>query len=94
MIPKSFHLGGKKIKVSKVSNLLTTQDAFGLARFRENDILLQSTDFPEDNIEQTFYHELVHMILHFINEQELNGNEQFVDNFSQYLYQFMKTKKK
>lgn len=33
-------------------------------------------------IEETFWHELVHAILHSMNETRLNNNESFVETFS------------
>lgn len=47
----------------------------------------------EERKEQTFYHELTHAILDAIGEDDLNCNEQFVDAFSNVLYQAIKTMK-
>ena len=42
--------------------------------------------------EKTFFHELVHMILDAMGQDELNRNEDFVDAFAELWYEFEKTK--
>ena len=48
-------------------------------------------ELSEERKAQTFFHELTHAALDAIGEDELNGNEQFIDAFSNVLYQALKT---
>ncbi len=94
-IPKEFKLAGKKIKVEFVDDLKNEEDAIGAAVYRRNIIRIQTpsetTPIPKESVEQTFFHELVHFILHEIGEDELRDNERFVTSFSGLLHQAIKT---
>lgn len=95
MIPKSFKIFGQTIKVQMVKTLVSDEEAVGLWLANENKIKLQksSEKYPikEENIEQTFYHELTHCILDKIGHNELSSNEEFVERFAQALHQVVKT---
>lgn len=43
--------------------------------------------------QNTYFHELVHLILQTIGEMELNDNEKFVQNLGTVLYEFFRTSK-
>lgn len=49
---------------------------------------------PEDSVEQTLYHEVVHAILDELGYKELSDDETFVQGFSLLLQQFENTKTK
>ena len=67
-------------------------DCFGLWLPLKNMILIEDNDETALSIkEQTFWHEAVHSILHYLGEEALNDNEVFVDRLSQALYQINKT---
>ena len=96
-IPKQFKLFGQTITVDYDKNMAQQhQDAVGVARYSENKITLQP-DTPgnkrnSQQIEQCFYHELVHHILIAMGEGEQSSNEKFVDVFASLLHQFETTK--
>jgi predicted SprT family Zn-dependent metalloprotease len=96
-IPRSFWLMGQKITVSFSDKLATDNGALGQSFFNSNTIKIQrptgSFEISNDQLELTFYHELVHFILHTMGQNELNNNEQFVDMFGNLLVQFLRTKK-
>lgn len=94
MVPIKFSLGGLSFNVELVDNI----DDKGLGRTLNcmGKIKLAhkffGTNMPEDSIERTFYHELVHAILVELGESSLSERENFIDSFSALLYQFEKTK--
>lgn len=94
-IPKTFTLGGQDFTVSY--GKVESEGNLGHTEFLHNKIVVKShyngKPFNKQQQEQCFYHELTHAILGVMNEHELNSNEQFVDVFGQFLYQFMKTAK-
>lgn len=80
-IPKSFMLRGQKYSVS--TNGTKRDDSIGLAKLLQNKIYLDSTHSGEpicsDQQRAIFWHEAAHMILHVMDEHELNDNEKFVN---------------
>lgn len=94
-IPTSFELAGQTISVKYVKDLLNSSDAHGAAMYRENMIQIQEpTDscyLPEDKLKQIFLHEVTHWILFQMGHQQLNQDEGFVEMFSGFLYQVLKT---
>jgi len=92
-LPQSFYLHGQKINIIMVDHIASENGSLGEARMTKNEIAIQqnSAGFkrPQTQVEQTFYHELVHFILHHMGQDELCGEEQFVDGFSQLLHQAM-----
>ena len=95
MIPTSFLIYGQEIQVDMVADLGRKEAALGITRYRENLIQLQDDapgyPIPYQQIEQTFYHELVHVILAAMHATELNDDENFVDTFSHLLHQAITT---
>lgn len=94
-IPTSFKLYGQTIQVKFAKDILGKDDLVGYAEFRTNTIYLApSTDvYPrsQEQIEQTFCHELLHFILHFAGEDKLRKNEKFVDVLAYLLHQVLTT---
>lgn len=92
-IPKKFEVYGETITIEFSKNLTSKSDMIGRTFLREGRIVLQKPGkvYSEERIEQTFYHELVHVILDKISEQKLSGNEGFVDRFACLLHQAIKT---
>ena len=96
MIPKYFYIFGEKIKVSFLKAIKNKEgDAYGVWLETENKIKLAKTVFKkpleQDQMEQTYFHELTHVILDSIGEPNLSENEIFVDKFSKALYQVLKS---
>lgn len=95
-IPKEFKAGGRTIKVKFVPALHEKTGDLGHALLDTNEILLQPPKTgvtSADTVEQTFYHELVHFLFHFIGENKLCDDHRVVDPLSQYLYQYEVTRR-
>jgi predicted SprT family Zn-dependent metalloprotease len=97
MIPKQFKVFGQTIKVKFDKNLLRDENNLGVWLCNENKIILQPSTkkkpIKQENIEQIFYHELVHCILDKIGREDLSLKEDLVDLIGQVLHQVIKTKK-
>jgi hypothetical protein len=48
-------------------------------------------EYTDDSMEEAFWHELTHAILHDMKEKALNDNEDFVIGFSQRLHKAIKS---
>ena len=94
-IPTSFQLFGQTIEVEWDAKLADKGDMTGAARYRENKIQLQpngeNCNLPQTQLEAIFLHELIHWILHSLQENELDGNEKLVDLIATLLHQALKT---
>lgn len=94
-IPISFELGGRTITIKYKNNMVDEDDSIGYAKYRKNEIWIQEnitgTTRTIDHTIETFLHELIHWILYMISENELRDNEKFVQLFSEYLHQALKT---
>ena len=97
LIPESFLLNGKKIKVTIDDDYLSSCKFVGEADFTHKEIILcdkyKGKKLPKSEKEKTYFHELVHMILDSMERHNLKYNEDFVEEFSQRLYEYEKTKK-
>lgn len=88
---KSFELGPYTWKVKLMKRL--KEGALGWCVFDSNKKEIQIKISSKEDVKQhTFYHELTHAIL-YVMEHELAEDEDFVNKFSDLLYQFEKTKK-
>lgn len=96
-IPKSFTIGSFKYHVKVKEKVVLEEEVAGTSDFFSNDIEVAKTidgmACSDDFQRQTFYHELVHVILDALGEDELCGDEKFVQRFSLLLDQFETTKK-
>lgn len=94
MIPSSFKIYDREITVEIVEDLADAAGLLGLADFDENKIKLQSVKSgvcDEQSQIETFYHELVHLLLFAIEEQKLTKDERFVSLFARVLKQSLST---
>jgi hypothetical protein len=96
IIPESFKLSGKLIKVIIDDDYCQDNKFYGEADFTEKVITLcdkyNGKRIKKAEKEKTFYHELTHMILDSMKRHRLKYNEDFVEEFAQRLYEFEKTK--
>lgn len=96
-IPREFKLNGKKITVEFDDDYCEDEGYLGEADFDLRLITLTRKDknkrLPKKEIDQTFYHELMHLILDAANRHQLKYNEDFVDAVGMLLYEFERTKK-
>jgi hypothetical protein len=96
LIPEKFKLNKKTVVVIVDDEYLKDYKFWGEADFTEGMIILCHRDWKgrvlkKTDKEKTFYHELVHQILHSMNHK-LKWDEDFVEAFSDRLYEFEKTK--
>lgn len=97
-IPKTFKLFGHTIRVARNKKMDTELDArgwIGMSEFTKNRIGLHrsETEFHPEVLEQTFWHEAVHMLLDKLNYTELSRDEDFVNRVSEAIYQILTTSK-
>lgn len=91
-IPKRFQLFGHTIDVNWCDDLLIRTNNVGEAHYNFNEIKLDVMhDRPESYKEQVFLHEVLHLILNQIGEDELRENEKFIDLLASLLHQALTT---
>lgn len=96
-IMKSFNLFGHKFTVKETDDLVQRDGAVGIYRHAKQEVTIQKSikgnELTTTRREQTLYHELVHVILGEIGEDDLYQNEKFVDLFAQGLHQVFSSAK-
>ena len=82
---------GRTWTVEQDSQQCEHQRDMGICQSNRNKILLLSKlegeDMPKDEVEQTFFHELIHAVLFTMGKDKLNNDEKFVDVFAGLLHQ-------
>ncbi len=96
-IPTSFNILGQVINVVFNSEKMDDKHALGYLESDLNVITLtdisNGKQLPMSSIEQTYLHEVVHLILRHMGEDDLYKNEKFVDLFAGLLHQILTTSK-
>lgn len=96
LIPEKFRLAGKCISVVIDDDYLSNDGSHGEADFTERLITLcdkyKGKKLSKKEKESTYFHELIHMILHSMDKHRLKYDEKFVEDFAQRLYEYEKTK--
>jgi hypothetical protein len=91
IIPREFKLFGQTIKVKYSRTLMDKKNAFGLCDYNKNTITLQQSTrkniLTREQIEQTFLHEVLHMMTYKLGYPDLSDNETFIDSFAHLLHQ-------
>jgi hypothetical protein len=101
-IPKSFYLFAEKIQVEISEAYFGSEhlDALGFCSYRENKVYLRPSTpgYPlaPDQIEQTFLHELMHLIIYYAQGmlkdiKDVHYNEDFVNLCASLLHQALAT---
>jgi hypothetical protein len=76
-------------------DLLYKDDAYGQVSYREQKIFIlpDTRQFPRsvEQIEHTYLHEIIHLILDEMNKKDLSKDEDFVDMFAGFLHQIIQT---
>ena len=93
MIPKSFQLMGHTIKVKITEDLPEHCDGCWKTKAQEIHILPIGNYMTASNQEETFWHEVMHVIFEVTSYTEHYEDEALVDRIAQCLYQIDKTKK-
>jgi len=90
-IPKSFQLFGTTVNVVFNNNSLNQQSAVGTSEWVQSRITLtdvhKGEKVSEEVIDDTYYHEKVHIILDAMGKHNLSRDEEFVNVFSRLLRQ-------
>lgn len=93
-IPKSFNVGGQRYEVRNVqrsenNNVGASNYCGGFVEIAE---FFNKDEKQSDGCKvNTFYHELIHIILDNMGEKELSCNERFVSTFAGFLTEAMTT---
>ena len=94
-LPKKVQIGVKWYSVDVVETM-RNKAHMGEANYPEQTITLgrrthHGVPFKLSALHETFWHELVHVILHSMGEDKLNDNEKFVEEFSHRLAKAIQT---
>lgn len=84
-IPKAIDVAGIRITIEMTDKL--PDGCIGKADYQSQKICIHPDFAGKCMTEQTYYHELIHWILFVMGEDELKGNEKFVDMLSHFIYQ-------
>ena len=94
-IPTEYQIFAQTTRVLFSDTLIDKNDAIGEMHYRINEMYLHANsnavNRPEKEIEQAFFHELIHDILNKLHEYKLRDNEKFVDTFAYALHQALTT---
>jgi Zn-dependent peptidase ImmA (M78 family) len=93
MIPLKFNLIDKEISVEISDSIRDYYCLNGHCIIDKGLIQVQSNNpsLPPEEMELTFLHELVHMILMTIGYTKISDDEQFVELFARCFHQYKKT---
>lgn len=96
IIPEKFRLDGEIYNVIIDDDYCNGDEVYGEADFSQRLITICSRyngkALKKSLKEKTFFHELVHQILHSMNKDALKYDEDFVELFAQRLYEYEKSK--
>ena len=96
LIPEKFRLNGKPYKVVIDDEYCNDDGMYGEADFTQQLITIcnkyNGKVLKKSTREKTYFHELVHQILHSMGKEKLKYNEDFVDLFAERLYEYEKSK--
>ena len=98
IIPKEFYIaGGKRIDVETVDeiddystygNFSAVNNKIKIAKYVKCDG--ETVAVPEEDVERTFYHELIHCMNYFYN---CETEEPIAQVFSNFIYEYIHTRK-
>ena len=91
VIPATFEMGGLTIRVVEDATLFKTKKAVGSSRYDRQLIVLDPGITEKEMLEQLFFHELIHWILFMMGDDEKQKDEEWINLFSHFLYQSIKT---
>lgn len=86
---KTVKIGGLNYKVTFTDNVEKGERLFGNISYPELEIRIDNT-YPEKIQQLAFLHEIVHGILNHIGKHDLQNDDEFVEVFSNVLYQVLK----
>ena len=93
--PSRFKIFGINWKIIDGTDYLENKGLYGECSYTEKLIRIaikaHGIERHSDDIQQTILHEIMHAILHSMNEDELSKNEKFVDIFASIFHQIITT---
>lgn len=96
-IPSEFKLNKERIKVEFDNDYCNKESLYGEADFSERVITLSNIDkgrkMKKEEIDKTFYHELMHFLFDAIGKERMKYDEELVEALAIALYEFERTKK-
>lgn len=95
-IPRRIRVGARQYSIDIVETMLRKRDMariyYGHSRIELGQFSnVTGKQFDADKVQENFWHELTHAILHDMGEHKLNSNERFVVEFSKRLSQAIKS---
>ena len=86
-VPRRIRIGKKQYSIDVVESMLNNGDMARVFYDKRKIQLGQRSNktgrkFTDDEMQESFWHELVHAILYDMDEHKLNRNERFVTEFS------------
>lgn len=94
-IPKQFNIMAHTITVSLDDDIALDDHRWGEINYNKGTIKLSqelaSKKFPKSKVKDTFWHEVIHAILFYMDEAELNSNEDFISRFAYALNQVVES---
>jgi hypothetical protein len=95
-IPRRIRVGSRQYSIDIVETMLRKRDMARIYYDHSRIELGQFSNvtgkqFDADKVQENFWHELTHAILHDMGEHKLNSNERFVVEFSKRLSQAVKS---
>mgnify|MGYP003990634271 CR=1 FL=1 len=96
-IPKKVKIGGVYYPITQVENLYQDFNAWGRVDISTQQIYLQMntpvSPISDGRMQQSLVHEIVHVMLDDVGHRELSKDEDFVERFSNILYQVIEDNK-
>lgn len=91
IIPKNISIAGRLYEIKKSTKEMFKEGLEAQIRYREGIIWIIEPEacICKDHIEITFLHEVVHAILHAMDDND-NKDEKFVQRFAYFLHQVIK----
>lgn len=93
-IPKYCELGGVEYTTYLIERIQNAHN-FGMSAMSNGTIQLQNiiegVEVSNTSLQSTYFHELIHQMLDMVGENELSGNEKFVQGLANMLFEFIRT---
>lgn len=88
-IPKKLKIGNCKFSILAIKDKFEEVDFYGRSWTKTNQIKL-NINLPKDRLEETFFHEISHIVLDQAGYADESGNEKFVKCLAAGFYQVLK----
>ena len=95
-VPKKFKLGGRtwEVLIVPAKDLPSEEDEIVLGACREVDCQIMLLDsLTPAQLQDVFYHEFTHAVMHTLGWDSINNNESKVDLLGTMFHQFLDTKR-